>query len=187
MLRSVKLLSATRRSRVNPSDLIKWRIERLASSHERSSFHCGESSLDEFLQRLASQYERKDICRTFVAVTGEHAVVQGYYSLSTGSVSYPTLPVETSRKLPRHPVPVAHLGRLAVDKKAQEKGLGAILLIDALKRCIQFSEQIGVFAVEVHALNDNARRFYVHFGFVELTDDPLHLYLPMRQVRKLFP
>ena len=78
-----------------------------------------------------------------------------------------------------------HLGRLAVDLRSQGKGLGELLLIDALKRVTLAAEQLGIYAVEVRALNDSARRFYLKYGFTPLLDDELHLYLSMKTIRKL--
>lgn len=168
------------------TDFPVWRIERLSASHDRTSFCCGQPALDEFLQRLATQYDKKDMGRTYVAVVPGQTQVQGYYTLSTGAVAFQDVPAEVSRKLPRHPIPVAHLRRLAVDQSAQGKKLGKALLLDALRRCLQFSEEIGMFAVEVIALGQSARAFYLKFGFTPLADDPLHLYRPTKKLRKLW-
>lgn len=82
-------------------------------------------------------------------------------------------------------VPVVLLGRLAVDRSFQGKGLGAFLLIDALRRALYISEQVGIRAVEVDAIDDAARRFYLKFGFRSLLDDSRHLMMPMHEIRKL--
>ncbi len=87
-------------------------------------------------------------------------------------------------KLPRYPIPVAHLGRLAVDRQAKGQGLGKALLADALKRILAVADQLGVYAVEVFALNEAARDFYIKFGFRPLLDDRQHLYMPMSFIRK---
>ena len=129
-----------------------WQIERLATHHDRSAFSCGEPGLDEFLRKLASQYERRDLARTYVAVVPPDPRIIGYYSLSSGAVAFQSVPPAVSRKLPRHPVPVAHLGRLAVDRQFRGRGLGADLLIHALNTCLQISAQMGLYAVEVYAL-----------------------------------
>src|SRR5207249_1983008 len=112
-----------------------WQIERLRPAHDRGSFSCGKPSLDEFIHRLATQYERRDIARTYVAVAPRQHLVLGYYTLSSGSVAFASIPDEVSKKIPRHPLPVALLGRLAVDQSVQGQRLGATLLLDALKRC----------------------------------------------------
>lgn len=164
---------------------VDWRIERLTKSHDRASFCCGKPALDEFIRKFATQYDKKDMGRTYVAVAPDDTRVAGYYTLSTGAVAFATLPEAVSRKLPRHPIPVLHLGRLAVDEGARGKRLGETLLLDALRRCAELSDQVGVFAIEVYALDGEARTFYLKYGFTSLGDDLLHLYLPMKAVRRL--
>jgi GNAT superfamily N-acetyltransferase len=111
--------------------------------------------------------------------------VLGYYALSAGAFDLSALPEGKRRKLPRHPVPVSHLGRLAVDQGAKGQGLGASLLMDALARCERLADDLGIHAVEVWAIDDSARHFYLKYGFEPLTDDPNHLYLTMKTIRKL--
>jgi predicted GNAT family N-acyltransferase len=164
----------------------QWRIERLSPSHDRGAFCCGKASLDDFLRRFAQQYDKRDMGRTYVAVVADDPKVLGYYTLSTGAVAFATLPEEVSRKLPRHPIPVIHLGRLAVDQSARGQRLGETLLLDALRRSLESAEEIGVHAVEVHALDEEARSFYLKYGFTSLVDDPLDLYLPMKIIRQLW-
>lgn len=107
--------------------------------------------------------------------------VAGCYILSSSAVCFEDVPA----KLPRYPIPVVHLGRLAVDKSFQGRRLGELLLMDALRRAQQVSDAIGVFAVEVVAIHEQARRFYEKYGFVSLKDDPNHLYMEMKLIRKL--
>lgn len=162
-----------------------WQIVRLGSEHDRREFDCGQTSLDEFLRRHAGQNARKDILRTYVLTQENSTTVAGYYSLSTGSTAFETLPDDLARRLPRYPIPTAHLGRLAVDRRWQGRGLGGILLVDALMRVRDIADQIGIHAVTVHSLNDRARTFYEAHGFISLHDDPHHLFLPMATVRML--
>ncbi len=162
-----------------------WRIEPLGNEHERAGFSCGQPTLDQFLQQLASQHAKRDFSRTYIAVLPPALRVLGYYSLSAGSFDLSVLAEEQRRKLPRHPVPVAHLGRLAVDQTAQGQGLGAFLLLDALARCERLADEIGLHAVEVYAIDEAARKFYLKYGFEPLLDDGHHLYLPMKAIRKL--
>lgn len=169
-----------------PTDSTNMRIERLAAHHERTSFSCDKSLLDNFLHKLARQYERKNYSRTYVAVKDDGASVMGYSTLSAGAIEFTEIPDEVQRKLPRHPAPVAHLGRLAVDESSQGQGVGALLLADALHRSWQLADAAGIFAVEVRALDDDARAFYLHHGFVPLADDPMHLYLAIATLTKLF-
>ena len=163
----------------------RWLIELLDKRHKRDEFDCGEEGLNVFLRTHAGQDARRDISRTYVAVHSETGVLAGYYTLSSGSVVCENLPDEMARRLPKYPVPVAHLGRLAVDVHFQGKGLGGILLVDALKRARSTADQIGVFAVTVHALNARAKQFYEAHGFLSLLDDGMHMFLPMATIRKL--
>jgi len=158
-------------------------IERLSSAHDRSLFDCGEPSLNTYLRQYALQNDKKGLGRTFVALEPGNPRIYGYYTLSTGAVTFDKVP----QNLPRYPVPVAHLGRLAVDLSLRGTGarLGETLLLDALRRAVGISEQIGLYAVEVWALNASARDFYLKYGFAALLDDENHLYLPMKSVRKL--
>ena len=163
-----------------------WIIEPLTKVHERSAFCCGASSLDKFIQELATQYERRNLARTFVATLPPKSTVEGYYALAPGSVAFENMPAMSSRKLPQHPIPVVHLGRLAVNQQTSGQGLGRLLLLDALHRVWQLSKQTGIHAVEVHALDEIARRFYLKYGFAPLVDDHFHLYLPMKAITRLF-
>jgi GNAT superfamily N-acetyltransferase len=155
--------------------------------HQRAGFDCGKSSLNEFLRTLVTQYERRRLGRTFVAVrASEPDSIVGFYTLAAGSVAFQHLPQEAARTLPRHPVPVVLLGRLAVDRRTQGQGLGRTLLVDALQRTFGLSTSLGVFAVVVLAIDEEAARFYARFGFTPLLDNPLHLYLPMGVVEEAF-
>jgi len=156
-------------------------VEPLGIQHDRDVFDCEENSLNEFLKKYARQNDEKGLGRTFVAVKPGDPAIIGYYTIASGAVSFDTVP----EKLPRYPIPVAHLGRLAVDKQAKGQGVGAFLLIDALRRIAQVADQMGIYAVEVYALNESAKQFYLKYGFTPLEDDPLHLYLPMKKIRKL--
>jgi GNAT superfamily N-acetyltransferase len=164
----------------------EWLIERLDRSHERGEFHCGQAQLDQFLHALVGQYEKRKLGRTYVAVRPAQKRVDGYYTLASGAITFQHLPAKVAKKLPRHPVPVALLARLAVDQSMQGRGLGKILLMDALKRCLDLSCQLGIHAVEVDAIDQPARAFYEKFGFVPLRDNALHLYLPIATIEHVF-
>jgi GNAT superfamily N-acetyltransferase len=163
-----------------------WRIERLDASYQREDFCCGKASLDEFVRTLVNQYEKRRLGRTFVAVRRGEKKVLGYYTLASGSVPFENLPPAVAKKLPKHPVPVALLGRLAVDQRAQRQGLGELLMVDALRRCLTLADELGIFAVEVAAADAEAKGFYLEYGFVPLVDDELHLYLPMKTIAAAF-
>jgi len=163
----------------------RWRIEVMTQCHLRQAFDCGVDSLNVFLRAHAGQNARKDISRTYVAAPEDSDEVVGYYTISSGSVDFDYLPEVLSKRLPKYPVPTAHLGRLAVDIRFQGRGLGGILLVDALQRIRGLADQIGIHAVAVHALDDRATSFYIAHGFIPLLDDAHHLFLPMATIRQL--
>ncbi|MEO6363445.1 MAG: GNAT family N-acetyltransferase [Caldimonas sp.] len=163
---------------------IRWAIEELGSDHDRAAFSCGHESLDNFLKQFASQNQKTGVSRTFVALTPGERIVRGYYSLAAGSVRVTDLNEEQRKRLPRYPVPVAHLGRLAVDQSVQGQGLGSYLLIDALCRVDRADRELGIHAVEVVAIDAAALGFYLKYGFTRLRDDPQHLFMPLQTVRK---
>ncbi|MEN8166773.1 MAG: GNAT family N-acetyltransferase [Pseudomonadota bacterium] len=161
-------------------------IAPLGKQHDRKSFDCGERSLNQYLQRYASQDIRRRVNRVFVAThPDEPKQVIGYYGLSAGSLDATDLPEALQHRLPKYPVPVVLLGRLAVAESHQGKGLGSILLADALQRIVQASQVMAVYAVVVDALNERAAEFYQQFGFIHLPSQPLKLFLPMDSVTAL--
>lgn len=149
----------------------------LQQDHHTHSFACGETVLDEWLKRRALANNISGASRTFVVADDNHEVM-GYYALAAGAVTH----LESTRSIRQNmpdPVPVMVLARLAVDVRAQGMKLGAALLGDALQRCIQVSQNAGVRALLVHALNDKARQFYEHYGFKVAPSHPLTLMLQM--------
>lgn len=159
-------------------------IRPLSRGHDRGSLDCGEPALDEFFRRSARQNQERGISRTYVATARCESRVLGFYTLAAGSVSVEGRSETEQRRLPRYPVPVVQLARLAVDRAAHGGGVGKGLLFNALARSLRAAEVIGIFAVEVHAKHD-AASFYLRHGFVPLQDDRLHLYLPLHTVRTL--
>ena len=162
-----------------------WTIQKLNRSHERDAFDCGNDALNDWLHKRVSQFEKRDLSRAYVAVREGELRVYGYYALSTHRVRYEALAADQAKGLPHIDVPVVLLGRLAIDRTAQGQGLGSLLLIDALRRAELVATQVGVRAVEVDAIDDAARRFYMKFGFTSLLDDCNHLFLSIRAVRTL--
>jgi ribosomal protein S18 acetylase RimI-like enzyme len=163
----------------------RWAIEKLTSRHDLADFDCGVEPLNRFLKKYAGQNAKLGITRTYVAVRPDDNRLQGYYSISSGSVTCRDIPEALRKRLPNYPVPVAHLGRLAVDKEAQGRGLGRLLLMDALERILLAAGSIAIHAVEVQAKDDESRGFYLKYGFVPMLDDSSHLYLPLKAVNKL--
>jgi GNAT superfamily N-acetyltransferase len=160
----------------------EWLIEYLDRAHIRGEFCCSKPSLDHFLHALASQYEKRNLGRTYVAVQPGDKRVYGYYTLASGAIPFQNLPAKAAKKLPHHPVPVALLARLAVDQAVQGRGLGRFLLLDALQRCLHLSAKLGIYAVGVEALDQQAKAFYEKYGFVPLQGNEWHLYLPVTTI-----
>lgn len=157
-----------------------YQVELLNTQHDRGSFDCGEPSLNEFLHRYARQNAEKGLGRTYVAVLPGDPHIYGYYTIASGTIQFDVIP----EKLPRYPIPVVHLGRLAVDQQAKGQGLGKALLADALTRAGAIALQLGIYAVEVYALNEAAKEFYLKFGFTPLLDDHKHLYISLKKLRQ---
>ncbi len=166
-----------------------WHIEPWTSEHDRSTFSCGKESLDEFLRLRVSQFEKRNLGKTFVAVPSDSTPgtgkVIGYYTLAAGAVSFEHLPSNMARKLPKPPVPVVLLARLAVDQSWQGIGLGESLLLDALSRSVSLSSELGIYAVKVDAIDQAATKFYAKYGFIALPDSQLGMFLPIATVKKV--
>lgn len=163
-----------------------WPIELLSKKHNREMFQSGEPALDEFLKKHARQNAERGISRTFVALQPGSLVVAGYHTVRSGEVAFKVLPDEERRALPRYPVPVVHLARLAVSNAARGRGLGETLLMHALHLALTIEQTLGVYAVEVVAKTDLARSFYGKYGFRSLLDNPLHMYLSIKAVKEAF-
>lgn len=164
---------------------VNWTVAPFDSGlHDRSGFSCGSTELDRYIREFASQDVRRDIARVFVAIAAGSSVL-GYYSLSAASYRRDHLPAEHAKRLPRYPVPVALLGRLAVDESARGQGLGAHLLMDAIERVRLASETLAVHAIIVDALDHGAVAFYRKFGFIAFFEDDRRLFLPMSTIQRL--
>ncbi|MGD9004711.1 MAG: GNAT family N-acetyltransferase, partial [Desulfobacterales bacterium] len=123
-------------------------IAPLNPTHDRTGFECGVDALDRYLKRQAKQDSKRRIARVFVATKPDNpSSVIGYYTLSTLSIELNQLPEKLARKLPRHQVPTALIGRLAVSKAAQGQGIGKMLLADAIKRTLAVGDQIAIYAM----------------------------------------
>ena len=156
-------------------------VEPYHKSTDVSDFCCGEPALDRYIKTQAGQDMKRRIASCFVASDGGD--VLGFYTLSSASVVLSDLPEETVRKLPRYgEVPVVRLGRLAVDKKAQGKKIGAFLLIDAFERVLK--SEIAAFAVIVEPKNDHAKAFYQHFGFDSFGSQQERLFYMLAKFQK---
>ena len=145
----------------------------LRPEHDLTMFDCGEPVMNDWLKRRALGNQSSGASRTFVVAEDSQAV-RGYYTLAAGAVDHAIAVGAIRRNMP-DPIPVMVLGRLAVDRSYHGKGLGADLLQDAILRTARLAQEIGIRALVVHALHDQARAFYLHHGFSESTIDPLVL------------
>jgi GNAT superfamily N-acetyltransferase len=159
-------------------------IEGLTKVHDPGQFDCGTASLTEWLQRFAWTNHQSGSARVYAAHRRDNVIV-GYHSLTAGSVSREDAPARIAKGLANHPIGVILLGRLAVHSGFQGKGLGRALLLDALTRAAQAADTVGVRALLVHAIDESARRFYMHFDFQPSPVDSMHLTLLMRDLRAL--
>ena len=160
-------------------------IEPLGAHHGLRTFSCGEPALGNYLRRQASRDARRRVARIFVAVGDTPGRVAGYYTLSAASFEKEDLPADLARRLPHYPVPAAVLGRLATDSTYQGRGLGELLLLDAVCRVVRASATIAVYAIVVDAKNECAQTFCKRYGFKAFVSVPRRLYLPLDTFRKL--
>jgi ribosomal protein S18 acetylase RimI-like enzyme len=141
-----------------------FRLELLAPSHAREGFCCGVDALDIYFTRQATQDVRRRASTSYVAVETKTNKVAGFYTLAAGGVPLTDLPESLSKRLPRYPsVPVARVGRLAVDKTFKGHKLGGALIADAAIRALR--SEVAVLALVVDAKDEAAVAFYVHHGF----------------------
>lgn len=158
-------------------------LAKLAIQHDPSRFDCGHKALNTFIRLHALSGQRANISQTYVAVVGEAIV--GYHTLVVGDVAYADAPERLAKGLPRHPIPVLLLARLAVDQSWQGKGLGAALVADAMRRTLQVADIAGVRALLVHAKDEDAKSFYAHLGFEPFPGEPLILYRLLKDIRAM--
>ncbi|MGE0667056.1 MAG: GNAT family N-acetyltransferase [Sphingomonadales bacterium] len=155
--------------------------ERLSPDHDLSSFSCGTAALDEWLRRRAFTNQDSGATRTYVILTGGR--VAGYYALAVGAIDTADATGRTRRNMP-DPVPVMVLARLAVDVDFQGYGLGRALLRDAILRTMQAADIAGIRALLVHAISDDARRFYERCGFQPSPSNPMTLMITLDDARR---
>lgn len=151
----------------------------------RKNFYCGVYSLDHYIHHQVSQDIRKKLATCFVLLDDDKNII-GYYTLSSDGISRDNVPFKFRKKIPHnYSVPVILLGRLAVDKIHKNKGYGAFMLVDALKRSFQISEKsIGAMAIIVDPINDVALSFYEKYGFLKLVDSG-KMFLPMKVIKDI--
>ena len=149
----------------------------LTGSHDRQGFDCGRQELNDWLRQVARQHQGKGLSRTFVAkLDDEPNSICGYYALTLAELENRNLPEAWRKKMPRR-IPGVKLGRLAVDKRFQGKGLGDLLLVDALTRAQRIYQEAGGIGLFVDAIDEQAAGYYKRFGFEAMPNNPLLLFL----------
>ena len=161
-------------------------IAHLEKKHNKDKFKSGIEALDTYLKIQAGQDTKKNVAVTYALTAENSAQVLGYYTLSSMGIFPGELPDELAKKLPRYPILSGILlRRLAADENHHGKKIGTYLLLDALKRSLAISDQIGIVSIIVDAKNDRAVTFYKKYGFIELPDNRYRLFLPLNTIRKL--
>lgn len=160
-----------------------FRIEKLTRQHAVETFDCGQEALNRFLARFALHNQQANASQTYVALADETVI--GFYSLVVGEVSYDDAPDRLTKGLARHPVPIMLLARMGVAVGWQGKKVGAGLLRNAMQRTLQAADIAGVRALAVHAKDEEAQAFYRHFDFIESPTDPLHMFILVKDLRRV--
>jgi len=161
-----------------------FHLEPLRRDHPRRRFHCGEERVDDWLAAKALQHQEKHLSVT-KALLDEAGEIAGYYTLATGQVDFGDLPVEVTKRLPRRLLPVAVLAWLGVSKDHQGRGLGRLLLAQALRDCWEAGRTFAFVAVILDCLNDEAKRFYQKWDFEELPGHPYRLFLSAKRLEEM--
>ncbi len=148
----------------------------------KAPFDCGYPELNQYLRHYAFKNDQLSIGKTFIALTKAEEIV-GYFTLSTAQIVTESLPDELRIKLPRYPVPAFRIGKLAVDRRFQGSGAGRWMLTHALQKALEVSRNVGLFAVLVDAIDEKAKQFYLKYGFIPFTGQPLTLFLPLATIK----
>lgn len=159
-------------------------ITAFSREHPKARFCCGSDILDRYFAERAGQDIKRNFAKCFVAIDNEQLRVAGFYTLSAAQIPLNDLPVQLAKKMPRYgAIPASRIGRLAIDTRYQRRGLGSVLIADAMKKSSDTS--MGVYALLVDAKDDNATAFYQHHGFIPCIGRPQTLFLPLGTVSKL--
>jgi len=159
------------------------RVEKLRPDHLMEGFDCGREELNRYLLRYAWANQQAGAVQTYVGFNG--GAVVGYHTLAVGQITREEAPERLVKGLARHPVPIMLLARLAVDRRWQGQGVGKALLRDAMQRTVQAADIAGIRAFAVHAKDEEVRSFYQKFDFIPSPTDPMHLFVLLKDVRRI--
>lgn len=159
--------------------------------HDRTAFSCGSQRIDNFLKRTAKKHQKGDFTRVWVAVEPGDARVRGFYAINAHALEADALPAQLTKNAPRHgSIPAVYLSTLGVDQSIQGRGLGRVLLADALRRTARAARDLGIACIVLDVLDDTdesvekRRRFYESFGFASLPSRPMRMILATATIRK---
>jgi GNAT superfamily N-acetyltransferase len=159
-------------------------VSELNGRHDKASFNCGNAELNNYLRQIAGQHVRKSLARVYVACEQtDPGRIVAYYSLSVCELRSEKLPEPFRKRFPNR-IPAVRLGRLAVARANQRQGVGELMLIDAMRNVLHVDAVVGAVALLVDAKNEEAKRFYLKYRFLELSDQPLNLFLPIASVKE---
>ena len=163
-----------------------YAFEQLQERHVKADFRCGVDALDRYFRERALHEFKKHVAATLVLVERATGAVIGFYTLSSLGIDAGDLPPKLAKKLPRYPcLPATLLGRMAVDESFRGRGFGGILLIDALRRAFESRRTVASIAVVVDAKSDQARDFYLHYGFHPFPDHSHRLFIMMETIEQM--
>jgi GNAT superfamily N-acetyltransferase len=165
----------------------KYIVELLdIEKHDDAAFSSGVAPLDDYLKTQAARAAKRRIAVTYVLCEQDSTSIIGYYTLGSASIETTYLPEDLTKRLPRYNAfPAILISRLAIDQQYRGQGFGALLLVNALKRCLKLSKEVATMAILIDAKDETAARFPEKYGFRRLPDRPDTLYIPMAEIQGL--
>ncbi len=157
----------------------------ISKNIKKKEFDCGIEDLNRYLRQFAIPNDKKNVGKTFIAVDDADPLQPvGYYTVSMAQIRFEELPEDVRKGLPKYPIPAMRIGKLAVDTSSQGRRIGAFLLKDAFLRAVKISSEVALHFVVVDALNENAKAFYLKYGFIPLGSDSLTLVIALKTIEK---
>lgn len=164
----------------------RWNFLSIDKKYQKDSFNCGYAVLNDYLKKYARQNHNKGIAKTFVAISTSGRLIDGYYTVNSSVIEYESMPDSFKRGIPAYLLPAVLIGKLAVDNPVQGQGLGREMLVNALIRAVRASQELGIFAVRVDAIDLKAKEFYLKHEFIPFQDKKFSLFLPMETILREF-